>query len=117
MRICGAFNELANDFGGLVVLKLSVTVYTSMTVRPKNVDKPTPNRTPVVFMLTTIADTTWRMFIPTIGLTFLGWLGDKQWATKPWLLAVGVLVGASISALLVRQQLKQPSTTKETTSL
>ncbi len=68
-------------------------------------DAPTFNRSTVVFMLGTIADTTWRMFIPTIGLTFLGWLGDKQWGTKPWLFALGIIIGASISAVLVRRQL------------
>lgn len=59
----------------------------------------------VAFMFGTIADTTWRMFVPTIGLTFLGWSADKHWGTKPWLFILGVIVGASISALLVRRQL------------
>lgn len=71
----------------------------------KSEDTPTFDRSTVTFMLTTIADTTWRMFIPTIGLTFLGWLADKQWGTKPWLLTLGVIIGASISAVLVRRQL------------
>ncbi len=64
------------------------------------------HRSTVVFMLSTIADTTWRMFIPTIGLTFLGWLSDKHWGTKPWLLLTGVIIGGSIAAVLVRRQLR-----------
>lgn len=76
-----------------------------MTSPDKNEEPTTPDRSTVVFMLSTIADTTWRMFVPTIGLTFLGWMADKQWGTKPWLFILGIIVGATISALLVRRQL------------
>lgn len=76
-----------------------------MTSSNKTEEPATPNRSTVVFMLSTIADTTWRMFVPTIGLTFLGWFADKQWGTKPWLFILGILIGASISAILVRRQL------------
>lgn len=78
-----------------------------MTSGDKKRQEPTtPSRPTVVLMLATIADTTWRMFIPTVGLAYLGWLADKQWGTKPWLLAVGVVIGAIISAALVRRQLQ-----------
>lgn len=83
-----------------------------MTSQNKNAEEtPTKDQTQsqsaVVFMLSTIADTTWRMFIPTIGFTFLGWLGDKQWGTKPWLFILGIIIGATISALLIRRQLSK----------
>ena len=56
-------------------------------------------------ILTTMADTTWRMFVPTIGLLLVGrWL-DRQWNTHPWLMLVGATIGACIAALLIKRQL------------
>lgn len=55
-------------------------------------------------LLVSAADTTWRMFVPTIGFTFLGvWL-DSSWHTKPWLMFVGVVLGFAFAYLLVRRQ-------------
>ena len=55
-------------------------------------------------LLTSAADTTWRMFVPTIGFTFLGvWL-DQQRHTKPWLMFVGIGLGFVFAYLLVRRQ-------------
>ena len=56
-------------------------------------------------LLGTIGDTTWRMFVPTVGLLLVGNVLDNQWHTKPWLLLAGVAIGGCISALLVKQQL------------
>lgn len=61
----------------------------------------------VNFMLVTIADTTWRMFVPTVGLICLGYWADGQLGTKPWLFVAGVLIGFAIAGLLVMQQLKK----------
>jgi hypothetical protein len=70
--------------------------------------KPTPpERSTVVLLLGTIGDTTWRMFIPTIGLTVLGLLADKQLHTTPWIMTAGIIVGTLIAALLVRRQIKK----------
>jgi len=70
--------------------------------------KPTPpERSTVVLLLGTIGDTTWRMFVPTIGLTVLGLLADKQLHTTPWIMIVGIIVGTLIAALLVRRQIKK----------
>lgn len=52
-----------------------------------------------------MADTTWRMFIPTIGLLMLGRVLDARYGLKPWLMLVGVTLGATIAALLVKHQL------------
>lgn len=55
-------------------------------------------------LLASAADTTWRMFVPTIGFTMLGvWL-DQQWHTKPWLMFVGIALGFVFACLLVRRQ-------------
>jgi hypothetical protein len=70
--------------------------------------KPTPpDRSTVVLLLGTIGDTTWRMFVPTIGLTILGLLIDKQLHTTPWVMTVGIVAGAGVAFLLVRRQMKE----------
>jgi F0F1-type ATP synthase assembly protein I len=70
--------------------------------------KPTPPSTStVVILLTTIADTTWRMFIPTIGLTILGLLADKTLKTTPWIMIVGIVLGAYLAYVLVRNQIRK----------
>ncbi len=54
----------------------------------------------------TLGDTTWRMFVPIIGLLLVGrWL-DGMYGTKPWLLFVGAAVGSLIAAYLVKRQLR-----------
>ncbi len=70
--------------------------------------KPTPpDRSTVILLLGTMADTTWRMFIPTIGLTVLGLLADKQLHTTPWIMILGIIVGSWVAYMLVRRQIKK----------
>lgn len=58
-------------------------------------------------VLQTIGDTTWRMFVPSVGFTLLGvWL-DNIWGTKPWLMAAGVIIGFAGAYLLVAKQFKR----------
>ena len=53
----------------------------------------------------TIIGTTWRMFLPTIGLTLLGlWLDNVSGMKMRWLLA-GIISGAIISVILVALQI------------
>lgn len=57
-------------------------------------------------ILQTIGDTTWRMFVPSIGFTLLGvWL-DSIWGTKPWAMVVGIALGCLGAYALVAKQLK-----------
>lgn len=72
---------------------------------PKSTDPST-----VILLLGIAGDTTWRMFVPVIGLTALGIWGDRSFETKPWLTATGVVLGTLIAALLVRNQLKKDPT-------
>jgi hypothetical protein len=60
-----------------------------------------------MLLLGTIGDTTWRMFVPTIGLTIAGLLVDKQLHTTPWVMVVGIVCGIFIAGMLVQQQLKK----------
>lgn len=66
-----------------------------------------PDRSTVLLLLGTIGDTTWRMFVPTIGLAVVGIYADKALGTKPWMSIVGVILGATIAGLLVARQLKK----------
>jgi hypothetical protein len=66
-----------------------------------------PTKSTVVFLLGTMADTTWRMFVPIIGLTLLGLYIDKQLHTVPWLMIVGIIGGVVIAGLLIRNQIKK----------
>jgi hypothetical protein len=59
----------------------------------------------VVAVVQTIGDTTWRMFVPTIGFTLLGvWL-DSSFDTKPWLMFGGIIIGFLGAFLLVKKQI------------
>ncbi len=80
-----------------------------MSTSPKDKgEAPTPpDKSTVVLLLGTIGDTTWRMFIPTIGFTVLGVYADKAWGTKPWLTIAGIAFGAAVSGILVARQLKK----------
>lgn len=73
----------------------------------KGDEKSLPPKQSTVLLLVTIADTTWRLFIPTIGLTIAGLLLDKQFGTKPWIMAVSMAVGIAVALLLTRSQLKK----------
>ena len=55
-------------------------------------------------MMQTIIGTTWRMFVPSIGLMLVGLWADLVLHTKPWLMVAGIIVGLATSALLIYQQ-------------
>lgn len=59
----------------------------------------------VSVLLATIGDTTWRMFVPAVGLTLVGVWADAQLETKPWLMIAGIVLGCFGSFLLVKKQL------------
>ena len=73
----------------------------------KGDEKSLPPKQSTVLLLLTIADTTWRAFIPTVGLTILGLVLDKLLGTKPWLMILGIIVGTALAVWLVRQQMKK----------
>lgn len=65
-----------------------------------------PNKSTVLLLLT-IADTTWRLFIPIVGFTIGGLVIDKQLGTKPWLMILAILLGTALAIWLVYAQLKK----------
>lgn len=64
-------------------------------------------------ILGTIGDTTWRMFVPAVGFTLLGVWADASFGTKPWLMALGIVIGAAGAALLVKKQIVGIKSRKE----
>lgn len=64
-----------------------------------------PTNSPVVLLLGTIGDTTWRMFVPTIGLMVAGYYSDQAFGTKPWLFITGAVIGFAIAGMLIKQLL------------
>ena len=58
-----------------------------------------------MLILATALDTTWRLFAPTIGGTFLGiWL-DSIFDIAPWATIVCLILGTIVSIVLVIHQL------------
>ena len=55
----------------------------------------------------TMADTTWRMFVPTVGMTLLGVWVDAWLHTKPWMMFLGIVLGIAAAMVLVARQIKQ----------
>ncbi len=68
-------------------------------------DKKSSSRTAFV-LIGDIADTTWRMFVPTITGIVGGNFADEQLGTKPWLFVGGTIAGCIVAGLLVRKQLQ-----------
>jgi hypothetical protein len=63
-----------------------------------------PRKPTVILLLTDIADTTWRMFVPPIGGTLLGLYADSTWHTTPWLSIIGLALGIALTVVLMKQQ-------------
>jgi len=80
-----------------------------MNTSPKNSDgnDMPPKSSTVILLLLTFADTTWRLFIPSVGFTLLGVLLDKQLGTTPWAMIAGVIIGVAAAIGLVRLQMKK----------
>lgn len=64
-------------------------------------------------ILATIGDTTWRMFVPSVGFTLLGVWADGRFGTKPWLMIAGIVIGVTGAVLLVKKQLSGVQSKKE----
>jgi Putative F0F1-ATPase subunit Ca2+/Mg2+ transporter len=78
------------------------------TSPPRGDDQGTPPKSStVILLLLTMGDTTWRMFVPTIGLMVLGLLADQWLHTKPWIMIVGLVVGIALAAMLIKSQFKK----------
>lgn len=73
---------------------------------PTDAQQPTsddklPSKRTALLVFGTIADTTWRMFVPSVGGALLGVWADNSFNTKPWFTVVGVTLGFAIVVGLV----------------
>jgi F0F1-type ATP synthase assembly protein I len=75
--------------------------------QPSSDSAGVPNRGTAVMMLATIADTTWRLFVPVLTLVGLGLYFDHKLDQKPIFGLAGAIIGTVIGFLLVRQQYKR----------
>jgi hypothetical protein len=81
-----------------------------MAPSPQKGDAPQPPNLPsTVILMLTIADTTWRLFVPSVGLTIVGLVLDKLLGTTPWVMVAGIIIGIAIAIWLVRLQIKKVS--------
>lgn len=72
-------------------------------------EPPKPIRSQTAILLSTMADTSWRMFVPTIGLLLLGrWL-DTWLGTTPIALLIGLGLGVAASIWLITKLIKEVS--------
>lgn len=79
-----------------------------MSTSPNKRDTPAPpDKSTVILLLGDIADTTWRMFVPTIGSIGLGFWADHSWGTGPWLTIIGIVVGIGATTFLIKQQFQK----------
>ncbi len=62
---------------------------------------------PAILVVLTALDTTWRMFIPILGLLALGLWLDKQLNMSPWLMLAGLVLGIVAAAGLVFLQYRR----------
>jgi F0F1-type ATP synthase assembly protein I len=75
------------------------------TASKKSEDKQQPpEKSTAIILFYIAADTTWRMFVPTLGGTILGLWADSVWHTEPWWSIAGLTVGIIVTALLIKQQ-------------
>jgi F0F1-type ATP synthase assembly protein I len=79
----------------------------------KNTSSSMPSKRMIFLVFSTMADTTWRLFVPTIGGTVLGLVLDKSWGTTPWLTTTGVILGAVLAFGLVYVQIRSIKLSKE----
>lgn len=70
-------------------------------------DQSVQKRSASYVVVKTMADTTWRMFAPVFGCTFLGYWLDGVFHTRPTLVFTGIVVGAVAAAGLVVHQYRQ----------
>ena len=69
-------------------------------------EPPKNNNSTVILLLGSMADTTWRMFVPTLAGITGGYALDNTLSTTPWLFAIGTILGCIVAGLLIRKQLR-----------
>jgi hypothetical protein len=71
------------------------------------VPQPRDSENTIATLMLDMADTTWRMFVPIVGLLLVGRYVDTKTGTKPLLMLMGAFIGSLIAWALIRKQLKK----------
>ncbi len=79
----------------------------SSNLEPREERSVSQNRDSTFTLIMSMADTTWRMFVPPAILVSAGIFADLKLGTKPWVTIVAAVVGLGFSILLVKKQLKE----------
>lgn len=77
--------------------------------KPDPVPPSDSGQNAIAVLMRDMANTTWRMFVPIVGLLLVGRYFDTKWDTKPFLMLTGALVGSAIAWALIASQLKKTS--------
>lgn len=89
-------------------------LYRYMVNAPKDSDETNSSPALTGALLTlTFLDTTWRLAVPSVGLTILGLYLDGKFGTTPWLMFVGIAIGSALAVYLVYLQLKRVNGSKK----
>ncbi|MFZ2125072.1 MAG: hypothetical protein WA087_00765 [Candidatus Saccharimonadales bacterium] len=79
-----------------------------MTKSPMSNDRATEEpQSAAILLLLTVADTTWRMFLPTVGGAIVGIILDNTYGTvAKWTVAL-IAAGIAITTLLIILQFRK----------
>lgn len=99
---------LVNYFYGAYLANLhnSVTLLVYMSTDKKTPSQPESSTENQLLIVGTFFDTTWRMFIPILVTSLIGYGIDKMAHTRPIGVLVGMTIGIFISIALVIMQYK-----------
>lgn len=73
----------------------------------KKSSQPNPSTENQFIIIGTFLDTTWRMFVPILVTTLIGYGLDKLYETRPTGVLLGVAAGVILSVALIYQQYKK----------
>lgn len=79
---------------------------TASVIRNDDDQRSAPSAKIVLTLFGTVADTTWRMFVPTLGGTALGIWADRSFGTAPLWTLIGVTIGSMAAFGLIYLQLR-----------
>lgn len=75
-----------------------------MVIKPTDTGETRKQSSPSMVVYATIADTTWRMFVPVFAGALVGYGLDRVLSTRPVGVLSGTFIGVAVAVLLVYLQ-------------